>query len=524
MQNQIRTRVLAFVAAAFFTTGSMASGLGTYSQNFDGVDINGSEIGGGWIFFNNVFLIDTFLFDYSGAAPNGPQISAIVDDQRDPGTQQLSVYSDYDCCSPDSGHFQPIGLGVVQTNVFQEQTVASCNIGQTWTFTFDAKRGNLGGASTATAFLKVLDPFSGFSTTVEATEDMTVTSDTDWTTYTLDVTIGDWAGQLVQFGFQTEAGSFEPSGVFYDNVSFDGDGAGICPFSDDFESYNDTIPAVLGDAGYQVFANVSLPDGTFLFGYGPFPAPNQSGAFSGVSVGEGGPDQGSQQLNVFSDYNNSDAHVAGNLIESLVFREQIIGADNVGETWSFKFDAKRGNLAAPSTAEGFLKTLDPNAGFATTNLVTQDTTSISTTDWSSYELTLTIDAGLVGQIIQYGFSNVATNFDPSAVFYDNLNFDLATVPDADGDGIADDMDNCTLVANADQRDSNGDGFGNICDPDFNNDGVVNFVDISGWVPFFNTPCGDVDQDLNGDGGCNFGDFSLIPAYFGQPPGPSGLVP
>ncbi|MFK8029355.1 MAG: DUF1566 domain-containing protein [Gammaproteobacteria bacterium] len=96
--------------------------------------------------------------------------------------------------------------------------------------------------------------------------------------------------------------------------------------------------------------------------------------------------------------------------------------------------------------------------------------------------------------------------------------------DSDGDGVSDNADNCTLVANADQRDSNNDGFGNICDPDLDNNGVVNFLDVSSWVPFFNTSCGDVDQDFNGEGNCNFADYSVLIEYFNLPPGPSGLVP
>ena len=40
--------------------------------------------------------------------------------------------------------------------------------------------------------------------------------------------------------------------------------------------------------------------------------------------------------------------------------------------------------------------------------------------------------------------------------------------DTDGDGILDDTDNCLDVANADQRDTDGDGFGNRCDTDLNN--------------------------------------------------------
>ncbi len=94
-----------------------------------------------------------------------------------------------------------------------------------------------------------------------------------------------------------------------------------------------------------------------------------------------------------------------------------------------------------------------------------------------------------------------------------------TVVDTDGDGVGDDVDNCTDVANADQRDTNGDGFGNICDPDIDNNGVVNFLDVNAWVPNFNTACGDVDEDFNGDGVCNFSDYALFAEYFLLPPGP-----
>ena len=37
--------------------------------------------------------------------------------------------------------------------------------------------------------------------------------------------------------------------------------------------------------------------------------------------------------------------------------------------------------------------------------------------------------------------------------------------DADGDGVADAVDNCPEVANPDQLDSDGDGVGDACDPD-----------------------------------------------------------
>ena len=94
-------------------------------------------------------------------------------------------------------------------------------------------------------------------------------------------------------------------------------------------------------------------------------------------------------------------------------------------------------------------------------------------------------------------------------------------PDTDGDGIADGADNCTLVANADQRDSNGDGYGNVCDADLNNDGVVNAVDLGIMRSVFFTA--DADADLTGDGVVNAVDLGSLRAAFFAAPGPSGVA-
>ncbi len=94
--------------------------------------------------------------------------------------------------------------------------------------------------------------------------------------------------------------------------------------------------------------------------------------------------------------------------------------------------------------------------------------------------------------------------------------------DADGDGVADDQDDCTLVSNADQIDSNGDGYGNACDADLNGDGIVNFGDLAILKSvFFQT---NADSDLNGDSIVNFADLARLKAQFFRPPGPSAKAP
>jgi cysteine-rich repeat protein len=190
-------------------------------------------------------------------------------------------------------------------------------------------------------------------------------------------------------------------------------------YRQDFESLTAASGSALADDGWVVYGNVfNGTTGAWIYGYGTNPAPNGTGAFCSVATGQGGVPQGSRQMVVFSDYNNGD-HGNGRVIESNVFRERFIGAADVGKTVELTFDAKRGDLSGVSTAQAFIKTLDPDAGYATTNVVVQNTTSIATT-WHGYTIELEIDASLEGQLLQYGFSNRARNYEASGVYYDNV--------------------------------------------------------------------------------------------------------
>ncbi|HMW73605.1 MAG TPA: dockerin type I domain-containing protein, partial [Cellvibrionaceae bacterium] len=89
--------------------------------------------------------------------------------------------------------------------------------------------------------------------------------------------------------------------------------------------------------------------------------------------------------------------------------------------------------------------------------------------------------------------------------------------DSDGDGILDVVDNCTKVANSNQRDTDGDGFGNICDGDLDNNGIVNSLDYSAFkARLFSR---DANADLNGDGIVNSIDFTLFKRLLLKAPGP-----
>jgi hypothetical protein len=71
-----------------------------------------------------------------------------------------------------------------------------------------------------------------------------------------------------------------------------------------------------------------------------------------------------------------------------------------------------------------------------------------------------------------------------------------------------------IVANCDQRDTDGDGYGNRCDADLNNFGSVDFGDYS----LFRSAFGNAtipDADFDGDGAVDFGDYSIFRAAFGK---------
>jgi hypothetical protein len=120
--------------------------------------------------------------------------------------------------------------------------------------------------------------------------------------------------------------------------------------------------------------------------------------------------------------------------------------------------------------------------------------------------------------------------DPAKVLVEMRSWTVSVTiaADTDRDGIPDFSDNCTLVPNPDQRDTNGDGYGNLCDGDLNNDGATNTLDLNIYKAVHRSKLGDPnynpDADFNGDGAINTIDLNIYKGLHRKPPGPSGLAP
>lgn len=101
---------------------------------------------------------------------------------------------------------------------------------------------------------------------------------------------------------------------------------------------------------------------------------------------------------------------------------------------------------------------------------------------------------------------------------------VESVGSTDGDAIPDGSDNCALTDNPNQMDSDGDGFGNACDADLNNDGATNYLDLyiftQAMTEFQNGIAYDPDCDMDANGAINFIDYGMVTSNMGMAPGPA----
>ena len=112
--------------------------------------------------------------------------------------------------------------------------------------------------------------------------------------------------------------------------------------------------------------------------------------------------------------------------------------------------------------------------------------------------------------------------DDDAKQKDSCRYNCSTVVDSDGDGVRDyaypgsgtRIDNCCLTPNPDQRDTDGDGYGNICDCDLDNNGVVGRSDFRIFRGEYGQQGLCLDSDFDGNGVVGLSDFRIFRGRWG----------
>ena len=496
--------------AAFAALGSVASAqLQVRSIDFESADPASPGPGVSDLGFGNfVTVFDPsggYLSGYGVFPPNNTEgeCALLVSGLGTPSNgQSLQTNSNYN----NTGEH---GNGnILETNTFFEQNITADSFGDTWTLDFDYLKANCDAnpaGTTTAAFIKVLDPASGFATVYYDPIDTTGADCVNWTSASTSVTIDSaWGGHILQVGFTNRCSNNDDSRRVYDNIEWQGPPPPpptMNEYAQDFDGLDIANPDALSNEGWIIFANVFDPAGGYLYGYGTFPAPNPGIGFSAITDTQQAADQGSQSLVVYSDYNNGD-HAIGNYIEASVFKEQTVEAANIGQTAIFSFDVKKsdfvGNGQGDAQMFAFIKILDPANGFATIRETRLDVTDNSIRNWENATLTMALDPGTEGKIFQIGFGSYASNYDDTGVLYDNIELSFLDIDNSSATGFYTVIQDGVTLFNPEFATPSGIGMCTQAGQGGNNDI---------WFAYFAEADADINFDLCGS------DFDTIMSVF-----------
>ena len=145
--------------------------------------------------------------------------------------------------------------------------------------------------------------------------------------------------------------------------------------------------------------------------------------------------------------------------------------------------------------------------------------TLNTNSWTMLDLTFDSQTGLAtgsapdpSATLEYFVQAVDGSGNVSLVLDHGVPFRvLSALTDTDGDNVSDDIDNCLFTANSDQADFDQDGLGDACDPNADNDPLVDVFDAqtfndAEWLDLDNDGTPDnTDTDSDNDGVSNAAD-------------------
>jgi len=197
------------------------------------------------------------------------------------------------------------------------------------------------------------------------------------------------------------------------------------PFSDDFESY--TSPPDAMDIATGVWLTFSANTGPFgnqfLSGGGGNAENRPSFFISAILTDAGDPNQFLLVNNNFYDPSHGDG--SENFIETRVFREFELTADDLDKDFTFTFDSRTADGmviddANTQAVEAFVRLALPD--FSSITDATFDTRTITsfTTNSIQFNTDSTDPSIQAGSLLQVGFLSRVRNGGPAAVHYDNV--------------------------------------------------------------------------------------------------------
>ena len=142
--------------------------------------------------------------------------------------------------------------------------------------------------------------------------------------------------------------------------------------------------------------------------------------------------------------------------------------------------------------------------------------------------TFEIRSGVFGPVddVLDGDGNVITD---TTTFNSAFLNNVASEHDFDGDGVADNLDNCSEAVNSAQDDTDLDDCGNLCDADYTQTGIVSigdfgfFLQCIGGIGGISCVCQHREPICVPGRVVSIGDFGFFAQNFNTAPGPSGTT-